>query len=49
LLNLISIYFVIFSGVFYCGAAGLVGELKRLSLDFSRKTNTKFEFHKENF
>jgi respiratory burst oxidase len=36
-------------GVFYCGAAGLVGELKRLSLDFSRKTNTKFEFHKENF
>ncbi|CAL5194743.1 unnamed protein product [Lathyrus oleraceus] len=36
-------------GVFYCGAAGLVGQLKSLSLDFSRKTNTKFEFHKENF
>ncbi|KAJ1380897.1 Riboflavin synthase-like beta-barrel [Sesbania bispinosa] len=36
-------------GVFYCGAHGLVGELKRLSLDFSRKTNTKFDFHKENF
>ncbi|KAG4913916.1 hypothetical protein JHK85_055305 [Glycine max] len=36
-------------GVFYCGAHTLVGELKRLSLDFSRKTNTKFDFHKENF
>ncbi|KAG4395540.1 hypothetical protein GLYMA_20G236200v4 [Glycine max] len=36
-------------GVFYCGAHGLVGELKRLSLDFSRKTSTKFDFHKENF
>ncbi|KAJ1417131.1 Riboflavin synthase-like beta-barrel [Sesbania bispinosa] len=36
-------------GVFYCGAHALVGELKRLSLDFSRKTNTKFDFHKENF
>ncbi|KAK7284370.1 hypothetical protein RJT34_19115 [Clitoria ternatea] len=36
-------------GVFYCGAHGLVGELKRHSLEFSRKTNTKFDFHKENF
>ncbi|VVA12646.1 Hypothetical predicted protein [Prunus dulcis] len=36
-------------GVFYCGAHGLVGELKRLSQDFSRKTETKFDFHKENF
>ncbi|KAK7269361.1 hypothetical protein RIF29_22086 [Crotalaria pallida] len=36
-------------GVFYCGPHGLVGELKRLSLDFSRKTSTKFDFHKENF
>lgn len=36
-------------GVFYCGAHGLVGELKRLSQDFSRKTSTKFDFHKENF
>ncbi|KAJ1385554.1 Riboflavin synthase-like beta-barrel [Sesbania bispinosa] len=36
-------------GVFYCGTHGLVGELKRLSLDFSRKTSTKFDFHKENF
>ncbi|KAA8536845.1 hypothetical protein F0562_029323 [Nyssa sinensis] len=36
-------------GVFYCGAPGLVGELRRLSQDFSRKTSTKFDFHKENF
>ncbi|KAF4352075.1 respiratory burst oxidase homolog protein B [Cannabis sativa] len=36
-------------GVFYCGAHGLVDELKSLSLDFSRKTSTKFDFHKENF
>ncbi|PON81712.1 Respiratory burst oxidase [Trema orientale] len=36
-------------GVFYCGAHTLVGELKRLSQDFSRKTSTKFDFHKENF
>lgn len=36
-------------GVFYCGAPGLTGELRRLSADFSRKTSTKFDFHKENF
>ncbi|XXG80631.1 hypothetical protein AAC387_Pa09g1451 [Persea americana] len=36
-------------GVFYCGAPGLTGELRRLSCDFSRKTSTKFDFHKENF
>ncbi|WKA02787.1 hypothetical protein VitviT2T_020941 [Vitis vinifera] len=36
-------------GVFYCGAPTLTGELKRLALDFSRKTSTKFDFHKENF
>lgn len=36
-------------GAFYCGARGLVGELRRLSLEFSRKTDTKFDFHKENF
>lgn len=36
-------------GVFYCGAPGLTGELRRLSQDFSRKTTTKFDFHKENF
>lgn len=36
-------------GVFYCGPPALTTELKNLSLDFSRKTSTKFEFHKENF
>ncbi|KAM0992016.1 hypothetical protein ACFX2I_010292 [Malus domestica] len=36
-------------GVFYSGAHGSVGELKRLAQDFSRKTETKFDFHKENF
>ncbi|XP_010549734.1 PREDICTED: respiratory burst oxidase homolog protein B [Tarenaya hassleriana] len=36
-------------GVFYCGRPSLTGELRRLSQDFSRKTTTKFEFHKENF
>lgn len=36
-------------GVFYCGAPGLTGELKRLAQDFSHKTSTKFDFHKENF
>lgn len=36
-------------GVFYCGAPALTKELKDLASDFSRKTSTKFEFHKENF
>ncbi|KAJ4842286.1 hypothetical protein Tsubulata_028851, partial [Turnera subulata] len=36
-------------GLFYCGAPGLTGELRRLAQDFSRKTATKFDFHKENF
>ncbi|KAL8166372.1 hypothetical protein V2J09_007871 [Rumex salicifolius] len=36
-------------GVFYCGAPGLTGELRHLATDFSRKTSTKFDFHKENF
>ncbi|XP_068662864.1 respiratory burst oxidase homolog protein B-like [Aristolochia californica] len=36
-------------GVFYCGPQGLTGELKRLSSDFSHKTSTQFDFHKENF
>lgn len=36
-------------GVFYCGAPVLTKELRELAQDFSRKTNTKFEFHKENF
>ncbi|KAL0732532.1 hypothetical protein Bca4012_008741 [Brassica carinata] len=36
-------------GVFYCGKSCNVGKLKGLAQDFSRKTPTKFEFHKENF
>ncbi|KAA8542033.1 hypothetical protein F0562_023185 [Nyssa sinensis] len=36
-------------GVFYCGAPALTKDLKQLALDFSHKTSTKFEFHKENF
>ncbi|KDP22507.1 hypothetical protein JCGZ_26338 [Jatropha curcas] len=36
-------------GVFYCGAPALTKELRHLALDFSHKTNTKFDFHKENF
>ncbi|KAM7273818.1 hypothetical protein ACFE04_028482 [Oxalis oulophora] len=36
-------------GVFYCGAPALTQELRQLALDFSRKTSTKFDFHKENF
>lgn len=36
-------------GVFYCGAPALTKELRHLALDFSHKTTTKFDFHKENF
>ncbi|KAK0590794.1 hypothetical protein LWI29_031753 [Acer saccharum] len=36
-------------GVFYCGAPALTKELRQLALDFSHKTTTKFDFHKENF
>ncbi|XP_073035154.1 respiratory burst oxidase homolog protein C-like isoform X1 [Primulina eburnea] len=36
-------------GVFYCGAPPPVKELRQLASDFSHKTTTKFEFHKENF
>ncbi|GLT39899.1 hypothetical protein SLA2020_140650 [Shorea laevis] len=36
-------------GVFYCGPSALTKELNQLALDFSHKTNTKFDFHKENF
>ncbi|KAL7139818.1 hypothetical protein ABFS83_09G078900 [Erythranthe nasuta] len=35
-------------GVFYCGAPALEQELRELASDFSHKTTTKFEFHKEN-
>ncbi|KAJ1687714.1 hypothetical protein LUZ63_019104 [Rhynchospora breviuscula] len=36
-------------GVFYCGEPILVKQLKQLSQDFTHKTSTRFEFHKENF
>ncbi|XVE56466.1 hypothetical protein DITRI_Ditri04bG0012300 [Diplodiscus trichospermus] len=36
-------------GVFYCGAPTLTKELRQLASDFSHKTSTKFDFHKENF
>ncbi|XVF49476.1 hypothetical protein PTKIN_Ptkin04bG0015800 [Pterospermum kingtungense] len=36
-------------GVFYCGAHALTKELRQLASDFSHKTSTKFDFHKENF
>jgi respiratory burst oxidase len=35
--------------VFYCGAPVLTRELLDLPQDFSRKTSTRFDFHKENF
>ncbi|GLJ04858.1 hypothetical protein SUGI_0004930 [Cryptomeria japonica] len=36
-------------GVFYCGPAALTNDLRQLSLDFTHKTSTRFDFHKENF
>ncbi|XP_076940388.1 respiratory burst oxidase homolog protein C-like [Bidens hawaiensis] len=36
-------------GVFYCGQPTLTKELRQLASDFSHKTSTKFDFHKENF
>ncbi|XP_054806051.1 respiratory burst oxidase homolog protein C-like [Prosopis cineraria] len=36
-------------GVFYCGIQALTTELRQLASDFSHKTSTKFDFHKENF
>uniref|UniRef100_A0A0E0D3E6 FAD-binding FR-type domain-containing protein n=1 Tax=Oryza meridionalis TaxID=40149 RepID=A0A0E0D3E6_9ORYZ len=36
-------------GVFYCGKPTLAKELKKLSLDMSHKTATRFHFHKEYF
>nr|KYP62206.1 Respiratory burst oxidase isogeny protein F [Cajanus cajan] len=36
-------------GVFYCGMPMLAKELKKLSLELSHKTTTRFEFHKEYF
>ncbi|XP_051114023.1 respiratory burst oxidase homolog protein C-like [Andrographis paniculata] len=36
-------------GVFYCGPPKPAKQLRQLARDFSRKTTTEFEFHKENF
>ncbi|KAK1262965.1 hypothetical protein QJS04_geneDACA013560 [Acorus gramineus] len=36
-------------GVFYCGMPVLAKELKRLSHEFSERTTTRFNFHKEYF
>ncbi|XP_075509093.1 respiratory burst oxidase homolog protein E [Primulina tabacum] len=36
-------------GVFYCGMPILAKELKKLSQEVTRKTSTRFEFHKEYF
>eukprot|EP00252_Welwitschia_mirabilis_P013189 TRINITY_DN2910_c0_g1_i4.p1 TRINITY_DN2910_c0_g1~~TRINITY_DN2910_c0_g1_i4.p1 ORF type:complete len:213 (-),score=2.93 TRINITY_DN2910_c0_g1_i4:366-1004(-) len=36
-------------GVFYCGAPGLTNELRQLASDFTHRTGTRFDFHKENF
>ncbi|KAJ1439964.1 Riboflavin synthase-like beta-barrel [Sesbania bispinosa] len=36
-------------GVFYCGMPVLAKELKKLSLELSHKTTTRFDFHKEYF
>ncbi|GAA0161326.1 oxidase [Lithospermum erythrorhizon] len=36
-------------GVFYCGSPALVKTLKDLCLEYSLKSSTRFNFHKENF
>ncbi|KAF7840203.1 respiratory burst oxidase-like protein C [Senna tora] len=36
-------------GVFYCGPPPPTLKLRQLASDFSHKTTTKFDFHKENF
>ncbi|CAI0627799.1 unnamed protein product [Linum tenue] len=36
-------------GVFYCGMPILAKELKKLSQELTRRTTTRFEFHKEYF
>ncbi|XP_062091826.1 respiratory burst oxidase homolog protein B-like [Humulus lupulus] len=36
-------------GVFYCGGPPLSHEIKNLSQELSRKSTTKFDFHKETF
>jgi respiratory burst oxidase len=41
--------YIMHAGVFYCGRPTLAKELKKLSLDMSHKTGTRFDFHKEYF
>ncbi|XP_042440883.1 respiratory burst oxidase homolog protein E-like [Zingiber officinale] len=36
-------------GVFYCGTPTLAKELRKLSLEMSHRTSTRFHFHKEYF
>lgn len=36
-------------GVFYCGPVILAKELKEIAREYNHKSNTRFEFHKENF
>ncbi|KAI5077705.1 hypothetical protein GOP47_0007529 [Adiantum capillus-veneris] len=36
-------------GVFYCGPMILAKELKELAREYNHNSNTRFEFHKENF
>ncbi|KAI4388960.1 hypothetical protein MLD38_001242 [Melastoma candidum] len=36
-------------GVFYCGSSALTRQLRKLCLEFSLNSTTRFHFHKENF
>lgn len=36
-------------GVFYCGPPMLVSQLRSLSQEYTHSSNTRFDFHKENF
>ncbi|RWW80165.1 hypothetical protein BHE74_00011508 [Ensete ventricosum] len=40
---------LVHAGVFYCGTPTLAKELRKLSLEMSHKTSTRFHFHKEYF
>jgi respiratory burst oxidase len=44
-----TVDFIMDAGVFYCGRPTLAKELKKLSLDMSHRTGTRFDFHKEYF
>lgn len=49
LLSFWSLKLFMHAGVFYCGKPTLAKELKKLSLEMSHKTTTRFHFHKEYF